>query len=67
MTTSTNRYDEIIVRNRASRVTDIAFALLLAAVTAFALGSIGSAGGTARAATPAGGTAQACTVTVTTC
>ncbi|MBK9033825.1 MAG: hypothetical protein IPL61_21585 [Myxococcales bacterium] len=67
MTTTTNRYDEIIGRNRATRVRDFGFALLLAAVTAFALGSIGTAGSTAHAATPTAGAAHACAVTVTTC
>lgn len=64
--TTDNRYDEIIVRNRAHRVWDLAFGLLLAAVTAFALGSLGSAGGTAHAA-PVAGSGDACIVTVTAC
>ena len=34
--TTTNRYDEIIVRNRSNRVRALAFGLVLAIVTAFA-------------------------------
>ncbi len=63
--TTTNRYDEIIVRNRSNRVRDLAFGLALALVTAFAVASIGTAGDTA---TPAhASSAKACTVTVVTC
>ena len=40
--TTTNRYDEIIVRNRSNRVRDLAFGLVLAIVTAFAFASIES-------------------------
>lgn len=63
---TTTRYEDIIVRNRAHRVRDLAFGLLLAAVTAFALGSLGSANAAAQAA-PVAGSAPACTVTVTAC
>ena len=40
---STNRYDEIVERQRVRRVRDIAFACLLAAVSAFAITSLRSA------------------------
>jgi len=41
---STNRYEEIAERHRVRRVRDIAFALLLAAVAAFSITALGSAG-----------------------
>lgn len=64
--TTTNRYDEIIVRNRSNRVRDLAFGLVLAIVTAFAFASIGTAGGPVTAHADATH-AKACTVTVVTC
>ena len=64
--TPTNRYDEIIVRNRSNRVRDLAFGLVLAIVTAFAFASIGTAGSSAPAHADAAH-AKACTVTVVTC
>lgn len=64
--TTTNRYDEIIVRNRSNRVRDLAFGLVLTIVTAFAFASIGTAGGPAPAHADTAH-AKACTVTVVTC
>jgi hypothetical protein len=65
--TTTNRYEEIIVRNRAHRVRDLAFGVLLAVVTAFALGAIGTARDATAADTPSSGTAHACVTEVTSC
>ena len=64
--TTTSRYDEIIVRNRSNRVRDLAFGLVLAVITAFAVASIGTASGPASAHADAT-SAKACTVTVVTC
>jgi len=60
---STDRYDQIIERHRVRRVRDVAFALLLAAVTAFsitAMGSAGHASATQVSATPACQIAPSC-------
>ena len=40
---TSNRYEEIAERNTVRRARDLAFALVLAAVTAFSIGSITSA------------------------
>lgn len=40
---TSNRYEEIAERNTVRRARDIAFALVLAAVTAFSIGSITTA------------------------
>ncbi|HVK74386.1 MAG TPA: hypothetical protein VM734_13740 [Kofleriaceae bacterium] len=64
-----NRYEEIAERNTVRRARDIAFALVLAAVTAFSLTSITAAARTASAApapavqaSPDGQVAGSCSV-----
>ena len=61
MTTLENRYDAIVHRSRARRVRDLAFAALIAAVTAFSLGSLGAAADNAAHATPSK-TAGSCAI-----
>lgn len=43
MTTTENHYDAILNRSRTRRVRDLAFAVLIAAVAAFSLGSLRAA------------------------
>jgi hypothetical protein len=43
MSTIENRYDAIINRSRSRRLRDMAFAVLIAAVAAFSLGSLRAA------------------------
>ncbi len=53
MSTLENRYDAIANRSRARRTRDLAFAVLIAAVAAFSLGSLNAAADNVAHAAPA--------------
>ncbi len=61
MTTIENRYDAIANRSRSRRVRDMAFAVLIAAVAAFSLGSLRAAADNVAHAHPAQ-TASTCEI-----
>jgi hypothetical protein len=52
MTTIENRYDAIANRSRTRRIRDVAFAVLIAAVAAFSVGSIRAAADNVAHASP---------------